>query len=330
MKFGKILITGGAGYIGSHVVKLLGQKNCDIIVVDNLSTGKSSAVKFGQLKIFDLAETKKLEQLIVSEKIETVLHFAGSIVVPESVVDPLKYYQNNAVNSYQLIALCCRHQVKNFIFSSTAAVYGFPEGGKANEEALLCPESPYGKSKMMTEWMLADVTRASSLKYVAIRYFNVAGADRKQEIGQSTPNATHLIKLACQTALGKRPYLEVFGTDYPTRDGTCIRDYIHVEDLAQAHYDAMLYLQQGGPSNVVNCGYGEGFTVKEVINMVKKVSGVDFKVIESPRRAGDPASVVAIADKIKNKMNWLPKLNDLEIIVKTAFEWEKKLLGDNL
>ena len=318
-----ILITGGAGYIGSHVVKALGSLGHNLVIYDNLSTGHREAVTYGELVAGDLSDSEKLDALFASSKFDAVLHFAGSIKVPESVVNPLKYYKNNTENSLRLISMCDKYKVKNFIFSSTAAVYGIPKDGICREESELKPINPYGHSKLMTEKMLMDVSNASSLRYVILRYFNVAGGDIEGRIGQSFPEPFHLINVASEAAFGKRSQLEVFGTDYPTPDGTCVRDYIHVTDLADAHVKALEYLEKGGKSDVLNCGYGHGFSVKEVISRVKSVTGVDFKVIESPRRPGDPASLTAKVDRIHSVIGWKPKYDDLNVIIKSAYEWEK-------
>jgi UDP-glucose 4-epimerase len=319
----KLLITGGAGYIGSHVVKALGSLEHDLTIYDNLSTGHREAVTFGELIVGDLGDTEKLNKLFATKKFDAVLHFAGSIVVPESVSNPLKYYQNNTLNSLGLLKLCEKHNVLKFIFSSTAAVYGMPKDGVCDEETELAPINPYGESKLMTERMLRDLAAASNFKYVALRYFNVSGADPDGKIGQSFPEATHLIKVACETACGKRDSIQVFGTDYPTPDGTCVRDYIHVTDLADAHVKALEYLEKGGQSQVLNCGYGHGFSVKEVLERVKTVSGVNFKIVNSPRRPGDPAGLTAKVSKIHSTIGWKPRYDDLDFIVKTAFAWEK-------
>ncbi len=319
----KILITGGAGYIGSHVVKALGTLKHDIIIYDNLSTGHRKAVTFGELVEGDLADTAKLDRLFADHNFEAVLHFAGSIVVPESVSNPLKYYQNNTVNSQSLISMCLKHKVNKFIFSSTAAVYGMPKDGICHEDSELAPINPYGYSKLMTEQMLKDVSASSDLNFVILRYFNVSGADPEGKIGQSFPEATHLIKVACETAIGKRTKMDIFGTDYPTKDGTCVRDYIHVSDLADAHVKALDYLKAGGKSDILNCGYGHGFSVKEVLTRVKEITKVDFKVIESPRRAGDPASLTSQADRIQTVIGWKPKYDNLDLIIKSDYEWEK-------
>ncbi|WPU65863.1 UDP-glucose 4-epimerase GalE [Peredibacter starrii] len=320
----KILITGGAGYIGSHVVKALGQLGYDITVFDNLSTGHREAVTYGDLVVGDLSDKAKLDELFKTRKFEAVLHFAGSIVVPDSVSDPLGYYLNNTVNSHFLLSLCQKYGVNQFIFSSTAAVYGMPGDGVCREDSPLAPINPYGQSKLMTEHMLKDLSFASNFRYVALRYFNVSGADPEGRIGQSFPKATHLIKVASETACGKREKMDIFGTDYATPDGTCVRDYIHVTDLADAHVKALEYLAKGGKSEVLNCGYGHGFSVKEVIARVKEITGVSFTVVEGPRRPGDPASLTAKADRIQQVIGWKPKYDDLNVIIKSAYEWEKK------
>lgn len=320
-----ILVTGGAGYIGSHVVTKLGEQGFNIVVVDNLSTGREKSVLFGTLIKANLEDVATIDKVFSDYKPEAVLHFAGSIVVPESVSKPLEYYSNNTANSHRLLELCKKHKVNRFVFSSTASVYGIPDVELVDEETPVNPINPYGRSKLMTEWMLEDFAKTSDFNYIALRYFNVSGADLKGRIGQCFPGATHLIKVSCEAALGKRNMVNIFGTDYPTKDGTGIRDYIHIEDLAQAHVDAVNYLFKNNQSHVLNCGYGQGYSVREVINMVKKVSGVDFKVEEAPRRPGDPPRVVTKADKIKKIIGFNPKYNDLELIVKTAFEWEKKI-----
>ncbi|MES2528884.1 MAG: UDP-glucose 4-epimerase GalE [Bdellovibrionota bacterium] len=321
----RILITGGAGYIGSHVLKALGKLGHEITVVDNLSTGFEKAVTFGKLIVADLSDHSKINDIFETGKFEAVLHFAGSIVVPDSVSDPIRYYQNNTINSHFVLTMCEKYKVKNFIFSSTAAVYGMPESGVCREESPLIPINPYGQSKLMTEMMMKDLAFANKdFKYIALRYFNVAGADTDGQIGQSFPKATHLIKAACEAATAKRSHMDLFGTDYPTKDGTCVRDYIHVSDLADAHVRALEYLVKGGDSQPLNCGYGHGFSVKEVISRVKEITGVDFKVNELGRRAGDPASLTAESSRLSKLTGWKPKYDDLNVIIKSAYEWEKK------
>lgn len=320
-----ILVTGGAGYIGSHLVKQLGEAGEKIIVLDDLSTGFRESVLYGELVIGKTGDRELVDRLIAEHNIETVIHFAAHTIVPESVSDPLKYYGNNTCSTRNLLDCCARGGVKHFIFSSTAAVYGIPEGGLANEEASMSPINPYGTSKLMSEWMLKDLTAASDLRCVILRYFNVAGCDPAGQIGQSTLKATLLVKVACEAAVGKREHLSVFGTDYPTPDGTGVRDYIHVSDLADAHVKSLDYLRAGGESKTMNCGYGHGYSVREVIETTKRITGVNFPVKEEPRRAGDPPSLVASVERIHETLDWTPKYDDLDVIVKTAYEWEKKL-----
>ena len=321
-----VLVTGGAGYIGSHMVLELLDAGEKVVVIDNLSTGFRWAVGPGAtLVVGDIADTDLVKKTIQVHGVKAIIHFAGSIVVPESVADPLGYYLNNTVKSRGLIQAAVETGVKNFIFSSTAAVYGNPQENPVTENAAPAPMSPYGSSKLMTEIMLADTSFAHDFRYVALRYFNVAGADPKGRSGQSTPKATHLIKVACETALGKRMQMEVFGTDYPTHDGTCVRDYIHVKDLARAHMSALSHLRNGGKSNIYNCGYSKGFSVHEVIAAVKRVSGKDFRVKLSPRRPGDPAAIVAASSKIRSELGWVPEHDDLDTIVAQALAWEKRV-----
>ena len=322
----KVLVTGGAGYIGSHMVRTLGETGThDIVVYDNLATGHRDALLCGRLVVGDLADVKFLDELLGLEKFDAVLHFAAHIVVDESVRDPIKYYRNNFVNALNLIDACTRHHVGRFLFSSTAAVYGIPEKVPVTEEAPLLPINPYGSSKMMVEQALRDVGLSSDLRYVALRYFNVAGADPLSRIGQRYKEATHLITVSLRTALGLREELNIFGADYATPDGTCIRDYIHVDDLIGAHMLALDYLSAGNESRVFNCGYGHGYSVREVVEKVKQVTGVDFKVTETARRAGDPPALVADSSRIRNELGWKPACDDLAYIIRTAWEWEKKL-----
>ncbi len=322
----KILVTGGCGYIGSHVVRQLSEAGYEIVVYDNLSTGFAEALVHGEeLVIGDLADMDTLGKTFRENGCKSVLHCAAAIVAPESVTDPLKYYGNNTCNTLNLLKACVKHGVERFIFSSTAAVYGIPEGGYAAEDSPTIPINPYGTSKLMSEWMLRDTAAAHGLRYAALRYFNVAGADPLARMGQRTPEATHLIKVSCQAALGMRKAVSIFGTDYPTTDGTGVRDYIHIEDLASAHLAALRHLESGGGSITVNVGYGRGATVREVMAMTRRISGVEFKIEEAPRRPGDPAMLVARADKIRTLLAWEPRYNDLETIVADAWRWEQKL-----
>lgn len=323
-----VLVSGGCGYIGSHVVRQLSEAGSTVVVYDNLSTGFREALTRGEeLVEGELADRTRLSELFQRHRFTTVLHFAAAIIAPESVSQPLKYYGNNTCNTLGLLETCVKHGVKKFIFSSTAAVYGFPAGGVASEESALEPINPYGTSKLMSEWMLRDIAAAHDMRYVALRYFNVAGADPLARMGQRTPEATHLIKVACQAALGMREGVSVYGTDYPTPDGTGVRDYIHIEDLASAHLRALEYLENGGESTAMNVGYGHGSSVREVLEIVKKVSGADFTVIEAERRPGDPASLVAKADKIRSLTGWQPRFNSLEKIVTDAWRWENNQAG---
>jgi UDP-glucose 4-epimerase len=321
-----ILVTGGAGYIGSHMVHALVESGERVVVLDNLSTGFKWAIPKGvELVVCETGDDALVTRLIAEREVSAIIHFAASIVVPDSVADPLGYYRNNTVNSRALIECAVRGSVKQFIFSSTAAVYGNPAKVPISEDDALAPMSPYGSSKLMTEIMLRDAGTAHGLDYVILRYFNVAGADPSLRTGQSTKGATHLIKVAVETALGKRAKMKVFGTDYPTPDGTCIRDYIHVADLVGAHADALAYLRAGGRSATLNCGYGHGFSVLEVIDTVKRVSGVDFRVDHVGRRLGDPAWIVAQSDRARDLLGWQPRFDDLATIVTHALAWERKL-----
>jgi UDP-glucose 4-epimerase len=321
-----VLVTGGAGYIGSHMVLELVDAGERVVVVDNLSTGfKWAVAPQAELVVGDVGDDDLVRAVIRRHNVSAIIHFAGSIVVPESVSDPLGYYLNNTVKSRALIESAVKTGVNHFIFSSTAAVYGNPTENPVSEAATPAPMSPYGSSKLMTEIMLRDTAHAHDLEAVALRYFNVAGADPQGRSGQSTPNATHLIKVACETALGKRAGMEVFGTDYPTPDGTCIRDYIHVKDLARAHMSALDYLRKGGKTDIFNCGYSKGYSVLEVIEAVKRASEVDFPVKLSPRRPGDPAAIVAASAKIRETLGWVPQHDDLDKIVAQALAWEKQL-----
>jgi UDP-glucose 4-epimerase len=326
-----ILVTGGAGYIGSHMVHELTDAGERVVVLDNLSTGFDWAVPEGvPLIVGETGDQKLVTEVIREHNVVSIIHFAASLVVPDSVKDPLGYYKNNTVNSRALIEAAIKNDVSQFIFSSTCAVYGNPAKVPVTEDTPVAPISPYGWSKLMTEIMLRDAGTAHNLHHVILRYFNVAGADPRCRTGQSTNDATQLIKVAVETALGLRPKLDIYGADYPTPDGTCIRDYIHVSDLVRAHSDALRYLRAGGPSVTLNCGYGHGFSVREVTEMVKRVSGVDFKVEVAPRRPGDPAQIVATSDAVRRKLGWTPQYDDLATIVAHALAWEKKLRRDHI
>lgn len=325
-----VLVTGGAGYIGSHMVWALLDAGEEVVVLDRLSTGFEWAVPpEARLTRGDVGDTNLVSSLIREHGIEAIIHFAGSIVVPESVSDPLGYYENNTSKTRSLLEAAVRGGVKHFIFSSTAAVYGAAGLEPVREDASLAPESPYGNSKLMSEIMLRDTAAAHDITYTALRYFNVAGADPKGRTGQSTPGATHLIKVASETALGKRPQLTVFGSDYPTPDGTCVRDYIHVADLAAAHLLALTRLRAGGKSMIANCGYNHGYSVLEVLDAVKRVSGVDFPVEMAGRRPGDAAAVVANAERARTELGWVPRYDDLDAIVGHALDWESALSRRN-
>jgi UDP-glucose 4-epimerase len=322
-----VLVTGGAGYIGSQMVYALIDAGERVIVLDNLSTGHRWAVAAGvPLVVGESGDQPLVSRLIREHDVEAVIHFAASLIVPDSLRDPLGYYRNNTVNSRTLIECAIESGVRHFIFSSTAAVYGNPATIPTDEEAPTLPISPYGWSKLMTEIMLRDASRAHDLRHVALRYFNVAGADPQARTGQSSEAATHLIKVAAEAALGRRPKLDVFGTDYPTPDGTCIRDYIHVSDLVGAHLRALRYLRSGSPSLTLNCGYGHGFSVLEVIDMVKRVSGVDFKVEHAARREGDPACIIAANERVRAALGWQPHFDDLSLIVTHTLAWERRLM----
>ena len=318
----KVLVTGGAGYIGSHCCKELHRVGITPVTIDNLVYGHRESVKWGPFIEGDIGDVNLVQKCFSKHSISAVMHFAAFIVVPESVSEPLKYYRNNTANVLNMLETCQKHQVNKIIFSSTAAVYGEPETAAVTEQTPRQPINPYGASKMMSEQMIMDYSAASDLDYVILRYFNVAGANPEGAIGQSTPNATHLIKVACQAALGQRKEMCVYGDDYDTPDGTCIRDYIHVDDLASAHLAALKHLDAGNESAVLNCGYGHGLSVLEVIDTVKKVSGVDFPVVMEGRRAGDPPQLISNNQLIKQTIDWVPVHDDIEFIVKTAYEWE--------
>jgi UDP-glucose 4-epimerase len=322
----KILVTGGAGYIGSHTVKKLGEAGYEIVVYDNLSTGSAAAILYGELCEGELNDKEHLSQVFEQHNFDAVIHFAASISVPESLEKPLDYYANNTSNVINVLQCCKKFNVNQFVFSSTAAVYGEVQESPVEESAVTVPINPYGKSKLMSESIIRDYAQASKLKYVILRYFNVAGADSSGKIGQMGKKAAHLIKVGCDAALGIRSSASIYGTDYATPDGTGIRDYIHVEDLAAAHVDALEYLERESTSQILNCGYGNGYSVKEVLSKIKEVSGVDFPVVETPRREGDPACVIASGKKIREVIGWNPQHNSLDEIVRSALAWEEKKL----
>jgi UDP-glucose 4-epimerase len=325
-----VLVTGGAGYIGSHMVWELLDAGEEVVVLDRLSTGFDWAVApEAKLVVGDIADQALVDALIREHKVDAIIHFAGSVVVPDSVSDPLGYYDNNTVRTRALVEAAVRGGVRHFIFSSTAAVYGSAGDEPVREEHPLSPASPYGRSKLMSEWMLADAAAAHDFAYTALRYFNVAGADPRGRTGQSTRGATHLIKVASEAALGKRSHLDVFGTDYPTRDGTCIRDYIHVGDLVAAHRLALHRLRAGGTSLIANCGYSRGYSVLDVVDAVRRATGTEFDVRLSARRLGDAVSVVADSTRARQELGWQPQLDDLDLIVEHALAWERSLATRN-
>jgi len=329
-----VLVTGGAGYIGSYTAHQLTTSGCQVVIIDNLYSGHRWAIP-EQATFYEgnAGDKVLLAEIFENHKIDSVIHFAGHIVVPESVSNPIKYYRNNVETSQSLVSACLEHNVPQFIFSSSAAVYGMPKITPVNERAATAPINPYGASKLITEWLLRDVAHASGLengdygrfRYIALRYFNVAGAHPDAVLGQATPDATHLIKVASEAVCGRRDGITIYGTDYDTADGTCIRDYIHIEDLANAHLAALDYLNQGGQSDVFNCGYGHGFSVRQVLEAVQTVSGTKIEINQGERRAGDPPALIADNAKIKATLNWIPKYADLDLICKTAVQWERKL-----
>ena len=328
MERGSILVTGGAGYIGSHVVLALRERGERVVVLDDLSRGFRRAVLDAPLIVGKAGDRALVAGLLREHAVDTDMHFAASTIVPESVRDPLKYYGNNTCSTRTLLECCSEAGVGTFVFSSTAAVYGIPADGFADEASPTAPINAYGTSKLMSEWMLRDVAAASALRYVSLRYFNVAGCDTRGRIGQSTPNATLLVKVACEAAVGKRDGVAVFGTDYPTPDGTGVRDYLHVEDLAGAHLDALAYLRAGGAPATLNVGYGHGYSVREVIAAVERAANLKLKVRDEPRRPGDPPSLIARAERIRTELRWQPKLDDIDAIARTSLEWERKLQRD--
>ena len=320
-----ILVTGGAGYIGSHVVAQLLAAGEDVVTLDNLSTGFRDAVLGGDFVLGDVADEALVTQLLRQRRIRTVMHFAACSIMPESITDPLRYYANNTAATRNLLAACAAAGVERFVFSSTAAVYGIPPGGRAAEDSPTVPINPYGSSKLMSEWMLRDLAAISPLRYVALRYFNVAGCDGQGRIGQSTAKPTLLMKVAAEAALGRRPHVAIFGTDYATRDGTGIRDYIHVEDLVSAHIAALDYLRDGGATTALNAGYGQGYSVREVIAAVSRAHGSAVPCIEQPRRRGDPPELVAECGRIQQVLGWQPRCNDLDLMARSTLAWEHTL-----
>jgi UDP-glucose 4-epimerase len=325
MSDNSILVTGGAGYIGSHVVLQLAAAGERVVVLDDLSTGFADAVVGAKLVVGNVGDAAKVARLLREHRVDTVMHFAARTIVPESVADPLRYYGNNTCNTRTLLACCAQAQVQRFVFSSTAAVYGMPPGGSAREDGPTAPINPYGTSKLVSELMLRDLAAAGGPRYVALRYFNVAGSDPDGRIGQSTAEATLLTKVACEVAVGRRPHVRIFGSDYDTPDGTCVRDYIHVDDLARAHLDALAWLRGGGESLTLNCGYGHGYSVREMLAAVERAHGAPIATVEHARRAGDPPVLVADARRIRELLGWTPRCDDIDFIARTALAWERKL-----
>ena len=323
-----VLVTGGAGYIGSHTVLQLVARGERVVVLDDLSTGFRRAVGDVPLVVGNVGDRELVDRLLAEHRVDTIIHFAAHVIVPESVSNPLKYYGNNTCATRALLDAASQAGVKHFVFSSTAAVYGIPAVSIVSEDTPTSPINPYGASKLMSEWMLRDLCAATSMRHVALRYFNVAGSDPQGRIGQSTRAATLLVKVACEAAVGKRPFLSVFGTDFPTPDGTGVRDYIHVDDLASAHLNSLDYLRAGGTSTVANVGYGHGYSVRQVLSSVEKIAGLKLDVREEPRRAGDPPSLIAKCEMVRQILKWQPKLDDIDTIVRTSLEWEKRLQRD--
>ena len=320
-----VLVTAGAGYIGSHTVLQLVARGERVVVLDDLSTGFRQAVRDVPLIVGNVGDRKLVDQILAEHKVDTIVHFAAHVIVPESVSNPLKYYGNNTCATRSLLEAASQAGVKHVVFSSTAAVYGMPATGVAAEDTPTSPINPYGMSKLMSEYMLRDLSAATPLRHVALRYFNVAGSDPEGRIGQSTRAATLLVKVACEAAIGKRSHLSVYGTDFPTPDGTGVRDYIHVADLASAHLNALDYLRNGGASMIANVGYGHGYSVRQVLSSVERLAGIKLDIRDEPRRAGDPPSLIARCERVRNVLKWQPKLDDIDTIVRTSLEWEKRL-----
>ncbi len=323
-----ILVTGGAGYIGSHVLLQLQERGERVVALDNLYTGFRQAVRAAPLIVGSVADRELVGRILREHQVDTVMHFAAHTIVPESVREPLKYYANNTCATRSLLEACQQHGVRSVVFSSTAAVYGMPPDGVAAEDGPLAPINPYGTSKLMSEWILRDLAASGALRYASLRYFNVAGSDPQGRIGQATRQATLLIKVACEAAVGRRDHVAIYGTDYATADGTGVRDYIHIEDLARAHLDALDYLRRGGASVTLNCGYGHGYSVRQVLQSVQRLSGHPLVVREQPRRSGDPPTLIARAERIRSVLGWQPRLDDLDAIVASSLAWERRLLAE--
>ncbi len=321
-----ILVTGGAGYIGSHVLLQLQERGERVVALDNLYTGFRQAVRNAPLVVGDVGDRDLVERVMREHEVDTVMHFAANTIVPESVREPLQYYGNNTCATRNLLAACMQQGVHQLVFSSTAAVYGIPPGGIATEDMPLAPINPYGTSKLMSEWIMRDLAAVSDFRYVSLRYFNVAGSDIEARIGQATRKATLLVKVACEAIVGKRPHVSIYGTDYDTPDGTGVRDYVHVEDLARAHVDALDYLRRGGATAICNCGYGHGYSVREVLESVQRVAGKPLPIKEEPRREGDPPTLIARAERVRSLLGWVPRLDRLDLIVESSLRWEEKLL----
>ena len=325
----KVLVTGAAGYVGSHIVKRLGAAGIEIVGVDDLSTGRAEAVLYGQLIVGDVGDRELMTRVFAEHRFDACVHTSASISVGESVRDPLLYYTNNSARTIELIERCARAGVHRFVYSSTAAVYGAGGAGEFDERAPTAPINPYGRSKLVGEWALRDVAAATALRYVTLRYFNVAGADPDGELGPSEAHGGHIVKAAAACAAGRRDRLQIFGTDYETPDGTCVRDYVHVDDLARAHLAALRYLVRGEESVTLNCGYGRGYSVREVVEAMREVSSVRFRVEDAPRRCGDPPRLVARADAIRRVLDWKPRHEGLAPLLRSALNWERQLAAES-